>query len=172
MLEDRAKVDSFTSFVREIEPRLRHSLIPSVGLDAATEATAEALAYGWEHWDRLRQMDNPAGYLYRVAKQMALASSHSSTSRSSVSSRLTTGSSSTTRKTPEASSTATGTRSLRLSRAGPFAPNTYRSGPPTSKRTTEPYQDVCRPPDQSDHRGHSVSDPHSTRRDLHQECGS
>jgi RNA polymerase sigma-70 factor (ECF subfamily) len=71
MLEDRAKVDSFTSFVRDVEPRLRHSLIPPVGLDAATEATAEALAYGWEHWDRLRHMDNPAGYLYRAARTKA-----------------------------------------------------------------------------------------------------
>ena len=71
MLEDRAKADSFTSFVRDVEPRLRHSLIPSLGLDAATEATAEALAYGWEHWDRLRHMDNPAGYLYRVARTKA-----------------------------------------------------------------------------------------------------
>jgi RNA polymerase sigma-70 factor (ECF subfamily) len=71
MLEDRAKVDSFTNFVRDVEPRLRHSLIPSVGVDAATEATAEALAYGWEHWDRLRHMDNPAGYLYRVARTKA-----------------------------------------------------------------------------------------------------
>ncbi len=71
MLEDTTKADSFTSFVRDVEPRLRHSLIPSVGLDAATEATAEALAYGWEHWDRLRHMDNPAGYLYRVARTKA-----------------------------------------------------------------------------------------------------
>jgi predicted RNA polymerase sigma factor len=71
MIEDRAKVDTFTSFVRDVEERLRHSLIPSVGLDAATEATAEALAYGWENWDRLRHMDNPAGYLYRVARTKA-----------------------------------------------------------------------------------------------------
>jgi RNA polymerase sigma-70 factor (ECF subfamily) len=71
MLDDRAKVDSFTTFVKEVEPRLRHSLIPVVGLDAATEATAEALAYGWENWDRLQQMDNPAGYLYRVARTKA-----------------------------------------------------------------------------------------------------
>ena len=71
MLEDRAKVDSFTSFVRDVEPRLRHSLIPSLGLDAATEATAEALAYGWENWEDLRHMDNPAGYLYRVARTKA-----------------------------------------------------------------------------------------------------
>jgi DNA-directed RNA polymerase specialized sigma24 family protein len=71
MLEDSTKVDTFTIFVKEVEARLRHALIPSVGLDAATEATAEALAYGWEHWDRLRHMDNPAGYLYRVARTKA-----------------------------------------------------------------------------------------------------
>jgi len=71
MLEDTTKVDTFTIFVKEVEARLRHALIPSVGLDAATEATAEALAYGWEHWDRLRHMDNPAGYLYRVARTKA-----------------------------------------------------------------------------------------------------
>ena len=71
MLDDRAKVDSYTIFVRDVEARLRHSLIPSLGLDAATEATAEALAYGWENWDRLRHMDNPAGYLYRVARTKA-----------------------------------------------------------------------------------------------------
>jgi RNA polymerase sigma-70 factor (ECF subfamily) len=28
--------------------------------------SAEALAYGWEHWDRVAGLDNPAGYLYRV----------------------------------------------------------------------------------------------------------
>ena len=71
MLEYESKVDSFTSFVRDVEPRLRNSLIPSIGLDAAAEATAEALAYGWENWDRLRLMENPAGYLYRVARTKA-----------------------------------------------------------------------------------------------------
>ena len=71
MPEETTKVDSFTIFVREVEARLRHALIPSVGLDAATEVTAEALAYAWEHWDRLRHMDNPAGYLYRVAQTKA-----------------------------------------------------------------------------------------------------
>ena len=68
MLQDQAKADSFTAFVREVEPRLRHSLIPSFGLEGAAEATAAAMAYGWEHWNRLRTMDNAAGYLYRVAR--------------------------------------------------------------------------------------------------------
>jgi RNA polymerase sigma-70 factor (ECF subfamily) len=68
MLDHQARTDSFTVFVKELEPRLRHALIPSIGLDGANEATAEALAYGWEHWDRLREMENPSGYLYRVAR--------------------------------------------------------------------------------------------------------
>jgi hypothetical protein len=37
------------------------------GLDAASEA----LAYGWEHWERLSEMENPAGYLYRVGQTAA-----------------------------------------------------------------------------------------------------
>jgi DNA-directed RNA polymerase specialized sigma24 family protein len=67
MLREKAVVDSFTEFLERVEPRLRIALIPTLGLDIAREATAEAFAYGWEHWDRLAVMDNPAGYLYRVA---------------------------------------------------------------------------------------------------------
>ena len=32
---------------------------------------AEALAFGWEHWNRVREMDNPCGYLYRVGRSRA-----------------------------------------------------------------------------------------------------
>jgi DNA-directed RNA polymerase specialized sigma24 family protein len=85
MLESTARADSFTDFVRDVEPRLRHSLIPVVGLDAATDATAAALAYGWEHWDRLRVMDNPAGYLYRVARTKARRATHRSSALPAVS---------------------------------------------------------------------------------------
>ncbi len=63
MLRDKTDVGSFTEFVEQVEPRLRNALIPMLGLDTSREATAEALAYGWEHWDRLREMENPAGYL-------------------------------------------------------------------------------------------------------------
>ncbi len=58
----------FEAFVREVEPRLRRAFIGSRGTDGATEATAEALAYAWEHWDALRVMENPAGYLFRVGQ--------------------------------------------------------------------------------------------------------
>jgi RNA polymerase sigma-70 factor (ECF subfamily) len=61
----------FHDFVIEVEPRLHAALIPSLGLEHAREATAEALAWAWEHWDRVAGMDNPAGYLYRVARTEA-----------------------------------------------------------------------------------------------------
>ena len=40
----------------------------AVGHDLGRDATAEALAYGWEHWERIEQMENPIGYLYRVGR--------------------------------------------------------------------------------------------------------
>lgn len=58
--------DSFTRFVEETSQRLTQALIARFGGDAGREMAAEALAYGWEHWDRIAVMENPAGYLYRV----------------------------------------------------------------------------------------------------------
>lgn len=63
-----AVVDTFEAFVRDAEPRLRRALIGARGVDGAREATAEALAFAWEHWDEVRGMANPVGYLYRVAQ--------------------------------------------------------------------------------------------------------
>ena len=65
---DRRATDreAFIGFVRETEPRLRRALVAAYGAERGREATAEALAYAWEHWDRVREMGNPAGYLYRV----------------------------------------------------------------------------------------------------------
>lgn len=60
--------ESFTIFVKEVEARLRHALVAVFGQEQGREATAEALAYAWEHWDRVGDMDNPAGYLYRVGR--------------------------------------------------------------------------------------------------------
>ncbi len=60
--------ESFTSFAETAEPRLRAALVAHFGPDRGREATAEALAYGWEHWERIRTMQNPAGYLYRVGQ--------------------------------------------------------------------------------------------------------
>ena len=62
------RTSSFTEFVRAAEPKLRHALISAYGRQEGWEAVAEALAYAWEHWDRIQTMDNPIGYLYRVGR--------------------------------------------------------------------------------------------------------
>jgi RNA polymerase sigma-70 factor (ECF subfamily) len=54
-----------------VESRLQHAFIARYGTDLGRETAAEALAYGWEHWDRVRGMGNPAGYLYRVGTSRA-----------------------------------------------------------------------------------------------------
>lgn len=65
--EDQA----FTRFIKEVEPRLSHALAAAYGPEVGAEATADALVWAWEHWKRVREMTNPAGYLYRVGQSKA-----------------------------------------------------------------------------------------------------
>ena len=58
----------FTEFVSAVEPRLRIALVARYGPERGREATAEALAYAWEHWGRIGEMESPVGYLYRVGQ--------------------------------------------------------------------------------------------------------
>ena len=62
---------AFTRFVKEAEPRLSYALAAAYGFEVGAEATADALAWGWEHWGELRTKKNPAGYLYRVGQSKA-----------------------------------------------------------------------------------------------------
>lgn len=57
----------FDGFARDVGDRLRRVLVARCGVHDGCDLAAEALLYAWEHWDRVREMDNPAGYLYRVA---------------------------------------------------------------------------------------------------------
>ena len=59
---------AFEDFFVHAEPRLRCALVAAYGTERGREAAAEALAYGWEHWDVVRTLDNPLGYLYRVGQ--------------------------------------------------------------------------------------------------------
>ena len=61
----------FTTFVRAAEPKLSYALAASYGVQVGKEAAADALAYAWEHWEQIKEMDNPAGYLYRVGQTCA-----------------------------------------------------------------------------------------------------
>ena len=64
--------DGFSTFAEEAEPRLRRALVSGYGTDVGRDAVAEALAYAWEHWEELKEMKNPIGYLYRVGGRRAV----------------------------------------------------------------------------------------------------
>jgi DNA-directed RNA polymerase specialized sigma24 family protein len=68
---EQIRADAFTEFVRDAEPRLKVALCSAFGADAGLEATADALAYGWENWDRVAAMQNPVGYLWGVGRNQA-----------------------------------------------------------------------------------------------------
>jgi len=56
----------FERFVDAVERPLRRALVVRVGVGGANDATAAALAYAWEHWDQVRELQRPVAYLYRV----------------------------------------------------------------------------------------------------------
>jgi DNA-directed RNA polymerase specialized sigma24 family protein len=58
----------FEAFVREAEPRLSRALAAAYGFEDGRDATAEALAYAFEHWPRLQHIANLPGYLFRVGQ--------------------------------------------------------------------------------------------------------
>jgi DNA-directed RNA polymerase specialized sigma24 family protein len=65
-VEERTEDGGFSAFFAEAEPRLRRALVARFGADRGREATAEALAWGFEHWAEVASMANGVGYLYRV----------------------------------------------------------------------------------------------------------
>jgi len=71
MLSERVRIETFTDFVVEVEPRVRRALSAAFGSQAGRDATAEALLVAWKNWDRVAAMDNPSGYLYRVGSNEA-----------------------------------------------------------------------------------------------------
>ena len=60
--------EGFEMFVRHTERRLLRALAGHVATDGVRDAAAEAYAHAWEHWERVRVMENPVGYLFRVAQ--------------------------------------------------------------------------------------------------------
>jgi DNA-directed RNA polymerase specialized sigma24 family protein len=69
--EEQVDLEGFESFMKDLGSHLRDSLGAMFGVDVGREATAEALAYGWENWDRIRSMENPIGYLFVVGRNHA-----------------------------------------------------------------------------------------------------
>lgn len=66
---ETASVDeAFDRFIHDVERRLTYALCAAYGPEVGREATADALAYAWEHWETVRVLENPSGYLYRVGQ--------------------------------------------------------------------------------------------------------
>ena len=65
-MDQGARQDGFTAFFADAEPRLRRALVARLGAERGREATAEALAWAFEHWPDVVAMANGVGYLYRV----------------------------------------------------------------------------------------------------------
>jgi DNA-directed RNA polymerase specialized sigma24 family protein len=63
--------EGFAAFFKELEPRLSYALAAAYGVEVGRECTADAMAYAWEHWNKVREMANPGGYLYRVGQSSA-----------------------------------------------------------------------------------------------------
>ena len=63
---------TFEAFFETAEPPLRLALVGAFGPELGREATAEALTWAWQNWERLREMENPVGYLYTVGRSVAL----------------------------------------------------------------------------------------------------
>ena len=58
----------FEAFFATNEPRLRRALMAAYGFETGREATAEALAWAWEHRTELDGLTNPSAYLFRVGQ--------------------------------------------------------------------------------------------------------
>ena len=58
----------FDGWVLTVEPRLRQSLVSLYGVTVGVDATADALAFAWENWERVAARPNPAGYIFGVGR--------------------------------------------------------------------------------------------------------
>ncbi len=68
MVAEQVITHDFERFVKEVGPRLQESLTAMFGPVVGSDAAADALSYGWEHWERVSAMENAPGYLFTVAK--------------------------------------------------------------------------------------------------------
>ena len=66
--DEQADFADFADFLRaEYQTLLRAVYLISGSRDEAEEFAQDTFVKACERWDRVREMDNPAGYLYRTA---------------------------------------------------------------------------------------------------------
>ena len=74
----------FERFVEEAGPRLGRALAALYGFEDGRDATAEALAYAWENWQRLQHIANLPGYCSGSGRPAAAAGASRSPSYSTL----------------------------------------------------------------------------------------
>ncbi|HQV57941.1 MAG TPA: RNA polymerase sigma factor [Ilumatobacteraceae bacterium] len=73
MIDDATETEwQLDAFVVATRPALERALVARFGLVDGMDAAADAVEYACAHVDQLAEMDNPAGYLYRVGVSCAL----------------------------------------------------------------------------------------------------
>jgi DNA-directed RNA polymerase specialized sigma24 family protein len=63
--------EAFAKFVASDGLRLRRVLTARYGVETGGDIHADALSWAWQNWEKLQGMQNPIGYLYRVAQSSA-----------------------------------------------------------------------------------------------------
>ena len=63
--------EQFATFASSVGDRIRRALVAYYGVEIGTEAAAEAMSVAWERWDQIAEMNNPAGFLFRVGQSRA-----------------------------------------------------------------------------------------------------
>ncbi len=66
-----ARRTQFDRLVLPLRDQLRRALVAQFGIEIGSDVAAEALAWAWEHIDRVSAMSNPAGFLFRVGQSAA-----------------------------------------------------------------------------------------------------
>src|SRR3954449_258239 len=70
-IEPAADPSWFEGFIAEHGNRLRRALLAANGVQVGNDACADALAWAWEHHDRVAGMNRPVAYLFRVGQTSA-----------------------------------------------------------------------------------------------------
>jgi len=59
-------VDDAARMLASVEPRLRRAFVARYGWPDGLDVAADVMEWAWTHRARLADIDNPAGYLWRV----------------------------------------------------------------------------------------------------------
>lgn len=60
--------DGFDGLIDEIRSRLLPALVAQWGIEVGSDLCSDVEEYAWEHRAKVSRMENPLGYLYRVAQ--------------------------------------------------------------------------------------------------------